>query len=280
MLERTIISVTTPALGKLLVPVATVRSELGITGTDSDTKITRLLNAIGREFAGVHGLRRPLLRQTYLERLRLHDHQDPLEGNLMSLGRWPIESVTSVTDTATVPVAVTSTDYSIAGDNRSALYNPTGWTPDFDYLATYIAGWLPLGDGPGLLMTWSAAAVKVANSWAKPLAAANGSISLLFQCTTAGTTHATTEPTWPTTAGGTVTDGTVVWTARAANELPEDIQEAAIVTAYQWFNGALQLQSGIQSESADGFEVAYDFVGLRTGITLPPFARAVLEGYR
>ena len=35
---------------------------------------------------------------------------------------------------------------------------------------------------------------------------------LVFKVTTAGTTGAA-EPTWPTTIGGTVTDGTVVWTA-------------------------------------------------------------------
>jgi len=33
----------------------------------------------------------------------------------------------------------------------------------------------------------------------------------LYKCTTAGTTGST-EPTWPTTAAGTVTDGTAVWT--------------------------------------------------------------------
>jgi len=33
-----------------------------------------------------------------------------------------------------------------------------------------------------------------------------------YICTTAGTSHAATEPTWPTTTGDTVTDGTVVWT--------------------------------------------------------------------
>lgn len=34
-----------------------------------------------------------------------------------------------------------------------------------------------------------------------------------YECTVAGTTGST-EPTWPTTAGGTVVDGTVTWTAR------------------------------------------------------------------
>jgi hypothetical protein len=34
-----------------------------------------------------------------------------------------------------------------------------------------------------------------------------------YKCTTAGTSHASTEPTWPTTPiGSTVTDGTVTWT--------------------------------------------------------------------
>ena len=33
-----------------------------------------------------------------------------------------------------------------------------------------------------------------------------------FKCTTAGTSHTTTEPTWPNSSGATVTDGTVTWT--------------------------------------------------------------------
>ena len=41
-----------------------------------------------------------------------------------------------------------------------------------------------------------------------------GNLTLYFHCTTNGTSHATTEPTWSTTVGNTTTDNTVVWTTR------------------------------------------------------------------
>lgn len=40
-----------------------------------------------------------------------------------------------------------------------------------------------------------------------------------YEATTGGTSHATTEPTWPTTIGNTVVDGTVTWTCRAHSDL-------------------------------------------------------------
>jgi len=59
--------------------------------------------------------------------------------------------------------------------------------------------------------TWQPSTAYSAGALVKPTA---GSNSFFYECTTAGTSG-TTEPTWPTTDGATVTNGTVVWTARA-----------------------------------------------------------------
>lgn len=45
-------------------------------------------------------------------------------------------------------------------------------------------------------------------------ATAGANKTLYFHCTTSGTSHATTEPTWSTTVGNTTADNTVVWTTR------------------------------------------------------------------
>jgi hypothetical protein len=59
---------------------------------------------------------------------------------------------------------------------------------------------------------WVAATAYVAGNVRKPTSTKlNG---FCYMCDTAGTTAAT-EPTWPTTLGGTVTDGSVVWRCHA-----------------------------------------------------------------
>jgi len=59
-----------------------------------------------------------------------------------------------------------------------------------------------------------------------------------YVCTTAGTSHATTEPTWPTTLGQTVTDGTtLVWTCHSVeavvtfSTIPEEHEEIIVLGA-------------------------------------------------
>lgn len=52
-----------------------------------------------------------------------------------------------------------------------------------------------------------------------------------YICTTAGTSHAATEPTWPTTIGGTVSDGTAVWTCQNGCTIPTEHEEIIILGA-------------------------------------------------
>ncbi len=68
----------------------------------------------------------------------------------------------------------------------------------------------------------------------------------IYECTVGGTSHATTEPTWPTTIGSTVTDGTVTWRCEAADSTVTDLR---IVTLpgdteplVSWGNGFYDLE--------------------------------------
>lgn len=65
-------------------------------------------------------------------------------------------------------------------------------------------------NGGRALSTWQASVPITLNAYYNSLT----QTALEYQCTTAGTTG-TTEPVWPTVAGGTVVDGTVTWTAVA-----------------------------------------------------------------
>ncbi len=74
-----------------------------------------------------------------------------------------------------------------------------------------------------------------------------------YECTVAGTSHATTEPTWPTT--GTKTDGTVTWTTRAEksrslkNKVHEEyvVDICAALCALRWADGYINAEAYIAS---------------------------------
>lgn len=69
-----------------------------------------------------------------------------------------------------------------------------------------------------------------------------------YECTVAGTSG-TTEPTWPTTAGATVVDGTVTWTCRKpiteweySYALPTDcLKVRRILIGNEWTGAAYQI---------------------------------------
>jgi len=80
-----------------------------------------------------------------------------------------------------------------------------------------------------------------------------------YVVTVAGTSHATTEPTWPTTVGNTVTDGTVTW--RCESKV-HPITEIKLALTSGGLAGAtpgasLALGSTILSGSANAVEVHF-----------------------
>ena len=77
-----------------------------------------------------------------------------------------------------------------------------------------------------------------------------------YQVTTAGTSHATTEPTWPTTIGDTVTDNTVTWTCMSkvhpTTEVKLALTSGGLAGATP--GGALNLGTEILSGTANAIE--------------------------
>ncbi len=73
------------------------------------------------------------------------------------------------------------------------------------------SGCAPIGAGQATPPAWVANTAYTAGQYVK----ATASYNYVYECTTTGTSHASTEPTWPTTVGNTVSDGTVTWTCRA-----------------------------------------------------------------
>ena len=73
---------------------------------------------------------------------------------------------------------------------------------------------------------WTVATPKVLGDFVVPTAGLENGFR--YECTTAGTTHASTQPTWPLVEGATVTDNTVVWTCRLGSHLGSGVNGATL----------------------------------------------------
>lgn len=268
-----VVTVTAGPADTNVAVLATVKSELGITGSSQDTKLARLISAVGAAFSAE--LQREPWRQTYSEQL------PGAGGQYLHLTGWPIESVTSVsTDGGTV----TASEYSVAAPRRDKLYRDNGWQrtrvtlngysgagdQDLTYTAAYVGGYVM----PGSIGDWAASTAYTVGQFVRPVA--DTSIVVLFECTTAGTTDAT-EPTWDETAGNTTTDNTATWTARAATEMPFDMQEAALIQVADWFRGGLNVPAGVKSERHGPHAIEYMAGG---SFDLMSAVKTILRRYR
>lgn len=245
------LSITAGASSKNVCRRSTVKDELSIVGTEEDPKIDRLIAAVGNEF--VSTLNREPWRQTYSELL-------PGDGGLFLYPSvWPVESVSQVLYKET---AVDSTLYSIDGTKRR-LYKPTTWNldpvirpsapvhiglRDLSYQVDYVGGWLM----PGEVKEWEDGAVYALGTIVR---ASDESVLVFFECTTSGTSSSS-EPTWLTTVGDTTSDGSVVWTAIGAAELPQDLEQAAIIRSVELYEN-LEIDQTVSSEAVDGWRISY-----------------------
>lgn len=130
-------------------------------------------------------------------------------------------------------------------------YTPAGPSPVTAGVAATIRGvWTTSGAGYGVLQfieAWRAATAYVASGIAQAYRMPTVYNGHSYECTTSGTSHATTEPTWPTTNGNTVSDGTCVWTCRAL--------------AYAWTrsDGVIGTAHDVTLDFTDGIEDGHTY---------------------
>lgn len=218
------LEILTRASATDLVPLATVKTRLGITGSTEDDQINGWLDDITSDF-GRLTKRGELALQQYRETQRLGRATERLV-----LSRAPVEkgSITVTVD------GTAETDFELQDHGAGILWLDDGWTVDVDIAITYRAGWIV----PDMIAAWGATTGfggADEKAWVRPTDPTD--TPFLMEATTAGTSGGS-EPTWPTTIGGTVTDGTVVWTARAVEELPKGIRGLAIAAVQELREGA------------------------------------------
>lgn len=267
-----------------LLSATAARSYLGLgSDTSYDATIGALQDTIARSFAEILGF--PLPRQRYEETVAGNGRQRLI----LSVRPLDRDDLTVTLDDVELDDA--ADEFSIDDPRQGVLFRSYGWSsadvlPGNDGLGnivvTYRAGYVL----PEVLSTWAANDTTIANATTKWIRPTSPALSLfLFEVTTAGTLGAT-EPTWPTTAGSTVTSGTAVLTARDAYELPAPITLAAQIWLKVLFGnlGAspLAVPGNIASERHGPVELTYAAAGQTGGLSdlVPRPVLSLLELFR
>jgi hypothetical protein len=238
------VRVISPALSEDLTTVTRTKTFLGISGSSEDTLLAMLITGASSMIASE--FTRPLVRQSYQEDIAGSDR------GRICLSRWPVDP-----DQVTVTIdGEAVTDFHVESPARGILYRQCGWPSIFNKAGedgetnvrvTYPGGYLLAS----MVSSWATATVYVRGSWVR-----SSSLSALrFECTTAGSSG-TPEPTWPTVAGTTVADGSAVWTARDAREIPAAIEQLAFL-AIQDMRERRLVPSFLASEAVDGVQASY-----------------------
>jgi hypothetical protein len=158
------LTVTTPAADPSLTDLATVKDELAISGTDSDTRLTRWIKEESAAISLYVG--RQLRAEDVVETFRSdypyyadhfyssYYHHHPLTQRTpagLRLRRFPVVSIASVIADGTVLVA--NVDYELEAD-RGLLYRLTDSGSRIPWFGlaiavTYTGGWAQVTDVPG-----------------------------------------------------------------------------------------------------------------------------------
>ena len=264
------VKVLTAATSHDLVTLDTVKDRLGLSADyEQDARLEDLIAEASSAIAEYLG--RPIARQRYLE---------TLSGNArerLALARFPVDrdSVTlTIDDTA-------ETDFTVEDPSQGLLWREGAWPhgegvgvyaerPEENVAVTYKAGYVL----PGLIDAWANSATLTVGRWVRPTSAVG---DLLMEVTTGGVAGAS-EPTWPTTAGSTVTSSAAILTARNALELPRVIQSAAWLVVHELYT-SMTRGLGVRAVESDGQRVEYQSDANQRG-GLPVGVMRMLDGWR
>lgn len=254
-----ILTVTAPARrDDYPISVSEVESRLGVSGQTA--RITGLVESIRDRFSDELGF--DMRRQSYSMSFPTPN------------GRRELILPVSVVDRDQFVVTVSGDVVEAHMKAGGVLERSAGFGYNFEpdaHTVTFVGGWVM----PTRVFDHDATARDLGDF---VRAEASARSRFLFEVTTAGTPDASA-PTWPTTAGATVTSGTVVYTARDAAELPGHIQELAwqaAADAWRRKDG----EDGVLTARIDGFsetrssEQAYSEVGM------PALVKRALGRYR